>query len=268
MPIKIFKYIGRFFLFLVLTLITQIGGILYVFAIFIAPKWKTNFRGKTFLMFFLFYSFTTFIIIPYIAPIFGREQVISMENVRPTNYFTVFLNRNYVNKKLNDLLRTASIDLKKSNNNIQIKYLDANFPFFDGFPLFPHLSHNDGKKIDISLIYETPEGKLTNKKKSISGYGIFEAPKNGEFNQIDKCIEDGYFQYNYPKYITLGSINDELKFSEYGTKTLIEVILGQPQLGKMFIEPHLKERMGLTDYKIRYHGCKAVRHDDHIHIQL
>ena len=38
---------------------------------------------------------------------------------------------------------------------------------------------------------------------------------------------------------------------------------------KIFIEPHLKTRWGLKNYqKIRYHGCHAVRHDDHIHVQL
>ena len=45
-------------------------------------------------------------------------------------------------------------------------------------------------------------------------------------------------------------------------------ILHQPNLGKVFIEPHLKDRMKLTNSKIRFHGCGAVRHDDHIHIQL
>ncbi|MFT5619364.1 MAG: hypothetical protein ACI85I_002607, partial [Arenicella sp.] len=39
--------------------------------------------------------------------------------------------------------------------------------------------------------------------------------------------------------------------------------------GKVFIEPHLKTRLGLENYsKIRFHGCQAVRHDDHIHVQL
>jgi len=45
-------------------------------------------------------------------------------------------------------------------------------------------------------------------------------------------------------------------------------ILQQPNLGKVFVEPHLKTRMKLVDSKIRFHGCGAVRHDDHIHIQL
>ena len=29
-----------------------------------------------------------------------------------------------------------------------------------------------------------------------------------------------------------------------------------------------KTRLLLTSDKIRFHGCQAVRHDDHIHVQL
>ena len=32
--------------------------------------------------------------------------------------------------------------------------------------------------------------------------------------------------------------------------------------------PHLKARLGLNSNKVRFHGCHAVRHDDHFHVQL
>ena len=179
---------------------------------------------------------------------------------------TILLNRNYVRPEMNHLLRQIENTLK--NTNIEIHYLDANFPFINRFPLLPHLSHNDGKKIDLSLIYENQKGEISNKQKSNSGYGVFTKPRKNEINQIEKCINSGYFQYDYPKYLTLGEINKNLKFSEKGTKRLIESLLKQKTLGKLFIEPHLKTRLRLNDDRIRYHGCRAVRHDDHIHIQL
>ena len=37
---------------------------------------------------------------------------------------------------------------------------------------------------------------------------------------------------------------------------------------KIFIEPHLKQRLGIKNQKVRFHGCGAVRHDDHIHLQI
>ncbi len=247
-------------------MVTQIGGIVYLLSLLITKKWKWNSKFKPLTTFIGFYLISTLLIVPLIAPIFGRERVKHSNRIKPTNYMTVLLNRNYVRPKLNEVLSQTEKEL--SQTNIIIHYLDANFPFINTFPLLPHLSHNDGKKIDISLIYETKNGELTGKQKSISGYGIFEDPKSNEHNQIDTCLKSGYFQYDYPKYVTFGTINKEIVFSEKGTKALINSILKNRDIGKLFIEPHLKQRMNLTDNRIRYHGCRAVRHDDHIHVQL
>lgn len=193
---NIFKIILRLILFCFLTATTQIGGIVYLLSVFFSKKWKRNFRFKTQVIFLLFYFFSTFLIVPFVAPIFGREKIKHSESIKPTNYITDLLNRNYVSPKLNQLLRNTENQLKSTN--IKIHYLDANFPFIHKFPLLPHLSHNDGNKIDISLIYETKEGKITNKQKSLSGYGVFENPKSNEYNQIEKCVKSGYFQYDFP----------------------------------------------------------------------
>ena len=64
-----------------------------------------------------------------------------------------------------------------ASENIQLNILDANFPFIDGFPLLPHRSHNDGRKVDISLVYETSDGQYSYAVVSRSGYGVFESPK-------------------------------------------------------------------------------------------
>ncbi len=261
-----FKIALKILTFAFLTIVTQIGGIAYLISLFLNTKWKMNLKLKPLITFTSIYLFFTFLLIPIIAPIFGREKVIHNPKICPTNYLTILLNRIYVRPSLNTLLLQTTRKLE--NTTIKIHYLDANFPFINKFPLLPHLSHNDGKKIDISLIYENKKGEISTKQKSISGYGIFEHPKQGEYNQIKRCIRKGYFQYDYPKYITFGSINSNLKFSKKGTKKLIQSILNSPLLGKLFIEPHLKNRLHLDDKRIRYHGCRAVRHDDHIHIQL
>ena len=217
-------------------------------------------------MFFILYFLATFLLVPYLAPVFGREKIKNTKGIKPTNYLTILLNRNYVRPELNKVLLQTEEDLK--GTKIKIHYLDANFPFLNRFPLLPHLSHNDGKKIDISLIYETEDGTISEKQKSVSGYGAFENPTSNEYNQIEKCLSNGYFQYDYPKYISFGSINNDIEFSEKGTRKLIKNILKNKSVGKIFIEPHLKKRMNLSNSKIRYHGCRAVRHDDHIHLQL
>lgn len=262
------KKLLHFIIIIVLTVFTQIGGVLYFLTILIIKSKSKHKRIKQFLMFSILYLFSTFLVVPHIAKLFGREKIKETEIIQANTFFTKLLNRNYVKPALNSMLQKISIDFGKKQKGIKIVYLDANFPFFDNFPLLPHLSHNDGKKIDLSLIYELENGKITNKKPSISGYGVFENPKKSEIKQFKICEKKGYWQYDFPKYLTFGKINNEIQFSEKGTKYFMNSILKQPEISKIFIEPHLKRRMNLNNSKIRFHGCRAVRHDDHIHLQI
>ncbi len=234
----------------------------------LAIRKTTEKRGlKRFGIFVLLYLIATYLIVPNIAPIFGREKIKETESLKAHSIFYTLANRNYVRPELNKSIERISAEFSNRNNGIKMLYLDANFPFIDKFPLLPHLSHNDGKKIDIALIYET-NGNLTNKKRSISGYGVFENPTQNEFDQTTVCKEKGFWQYDFPKYLTLGKINKDIEFSKRGTRELTNLILIQSEIGKIFIEPHLKTRLDLSNEKVRFHGCQAVRHDDHIHIQL
>ena len=148
-------------------------------------------------------------------------------------------------------------------------YLDANFPFIDKFPLLPHLSHNDGKKLDLSFSYiDSRTGEPTNDCPSIIGYGVCEEPLPSEVNTSVYCDHKGYWQYSFLKKIIPQSKKEFYAFDNERTKELVNLFAAQPEIGKIFIEPHLKTRLGLTSDKIRFHGCQAVRHDDHIHVQL
>ncbi len=99
----------------------------------------------------------------------------------------------------------------------------------------------------------------------MSGYGVYVIDKN---NTSSYCLKKGYWQYDFPKYLTLGTI-DDLELDKDKTKTLIRQLLSSDKVEKMFIEPYLKQKLGFTaENRIRFHGCKAVRHDDHIHLQV
>jgi len=263
----LFKFSFYLFLFSFLTITTQIGGIVLILSSILSSKIKKQFSCKNTICFLGLYLFFTLLVVPLLAPLFGREKVKHQANLYPTSFATVLLNRNYVKPRMNDLLQSVAVKL--SSKNIELRYLDANFPFIDGFPLLPHLSHDDGKKIDLSFVYTEPGSSVdSRKKKSLSGYGVFEGPKKNELDQIGFCKNKGYWQYDYPKYFTFGSINDELEFSQSLNIEMINSILKENKLDKMFIEPHLKSRLNLNDSKVRFHGCGSVRHDDHIHIQL
>ena len=262
------KILLHLIIFTLLTILTQIGGIIYLISILLikkSTKWKLF---KQIGIFVSLYLIATFIIVPYVAPIFGREKIKDTAFLKAHSVFYPLANRNYVQPPLNQALGEIATAFEKQNSGIKMVYLDANFPFIDKFPLLPHLSHNDGKKIDVTLIYENNNGQLTNKKPSVSGYGVYEKPTNSEFNQPEICKKQGKWQYDFPKYLTFGRINQDIEFSEKGTRELASHILNQQNIGKLFIEPHLKKRLQLNNPKVRFHGCKAVRHDDHIHFQL
>lgn len=262
------KFLLHIFIIALLTIITQIGGVIYLMAILLVKRKSSKYRLKRIALFSLLYLIITLFFVPIFAPIFGREKIKKFDHVEARTFMTDLLNRNYVQPELNASLQKIAIGLDKKHKGIKLVYLDANFPFINKFPLLPHLSHNDGKKIDISFIYKDESGELMNKKPSVSGYGFFEGPKPREYNQIEKCLDVGKWQYDFTKYFTFGTVNSDLTFSEKATKDLILEILKQPSTGKLFIEPHLKSRLNLKNQKIRYHGCQAVRHDDHIHFQL
>ena len=256
------------FVVVLLTILTQIGGIVYALALFSISKNRSRYRLKRSGVFLLIYLIATFAIVPLIAPYFGRERIKQSENVTLRNFGYALLNRNYARPELNEAVERIAAALSAKHPGVSIVCLDAGFPFYDGFPLLPHLSHDDGRKLDISLIYENPRGNVTNKKPSVSGYGVFEGPKGAETNQTEKCKARGHWQYDIAKFVTLGKINNDLVFSEKATRDLLQIIVRDPGIGKVFLEPHLRKRMGLSHPKLRFQGCHATRHDDHIHVQM
>ena len=257
---KFIKLFGHLLIILLLTALTQIGGLIWIIVLWISCKFKKRKRY----LFPLLYLIFNLIFVPPIAKIFGREKLPTFsKTLKPRNFIYPLLFRNYVTPELKILLENTSNQLKTSNTTIT--YLDANFPFINGFPLLPHLSHNDGKKIDISFMYLEESGKSTNKKPSLSGYGIYVNNKNRTANN---CISKGYWQYDFTKHITFGSINN-IEFDKERTKNLILELLNSKLTEKLFIELYLKESLQLNNKtKIRFHGCQAVRHDDHIHLQI
>lgn len=52
------------------------------------------------------------------------------------------------------------------------------------------------------------------------------------------------------------------------TKVLLNALIRSSEIQKILIEPHLKQRLHITASKVRFQGCYAARHDDHIHVQI
>ena len=265
---KVLNLLLKIGIFIILTVLTQIGGVIYLVTILITTKIHRKILLKRCLLFIGIYFLATFIILPVVAPYFGRVKIENTENLEPRSFFYTLSNRDYVSPKLLEVLQRVSVVFSKKHPEVKVVYLDANFPFINGFPLLPHLSHNDGKKIDLSFVYKDSAGALTTKKPSVSGYGIYIEPLADEYPQTEACKKAGYWQYDFTKYVSFGNVNPDLTLAEPATRDLSEIIMNQNETSKLFIEPHLAKRLKLKNSKLRFHGCKAVRHDDHIHFQI
>ncbi|NHM08323.1 hypothetical protein G4D82_13930 [Flavobacterium sp. CYK-4] len=260
-----------------MTVLTQVGGLVYLLSILthkLTDKWTNNKYLKAtyrFTSFLTLYCLTTFLIVPVIAKPFGRVPLPLTETnyLQPLNILTCFLNRNYVRPELKQTAFEVATKMNDKFPGTTTNYLDANFPFIDKFPLIPHLSHNDGKKLDLSFCYrDTKTGEPTNECPSFIGYGICEEPRPDEKNTADFCAYKGYWQYSFLTKVISQDSKRDFTFDSDKTRELVNLFATQPTIDKIFIEPHLKTRLNLISDKIRFHGCQAVRHDDHIHIQL
>lgn len=261
----------------VLTVFTQVGGVVFLIALlfhrFIKRKLSNRWLRYTasLFSFLTLYLMAVFIFVPILAKPFGRVPLPMFErdHVKPVTILTCLLNRNYVRPELKIITMQVAAHMNKQYPGTVLNYLDANFPFVDEFPLWPHLSHDDGRKLDLSFLYtDVSTGEPSSEVPSFIGYGVCEEPKPGEENRPAFCAQQGYWQYSFMSGIVSQSRKAELVFDPSRTKSMINNFVRQSGIGKILIEPHLKSRLRLTSRKIRLHGCQAVRHDDHIHIQL
>jgi hypothetical protein len=266
-------FIGLIF-FSLLTLFTQVGGVIFLLSFFVGSVLKKHIRQvllKRFvvsMLFVLLYALSTLFIVPRLAVRFGREPLPWRGSIRPETIWTCVLNRHYVRPELRAMIDDAEKKMSNRYPGSSINYFDANFPFWTGFPLWPHLSHNDGRKLDIGLYYKDVKGKRLHDTPSPIGYGVFVDPLPAEVNYPKKCSDAGYWQYGVMAKIIPQSRKASYIFDSARMKYLIDILTHDNRMSIMLIEPHLKARMKLVSPKVRYHGCHAVRHDDHIHIQL
>lgn len=264
--------------FAVLTILTQIGGIALVLAYLVvrivwrAPLQGWRAFGTTFVAFAAIYSAMTFLIVPPLAALADRVPLPcsfdSNKSFGAANPIYCVLNRNYVAPELANLLVNFSREIDQAYPGTRTFYLDANFPFLNGFPLLPHLSHSDGRKLDIAFYYADENGTyLPGKLRSPIGYWAFEFPVKGESspcrdNQIltlrwdMKPLQSAFPRYAIDAPRTKAALN---WLFTAGQKFGVE---------RVFVEPHLAARLGTSSPLLGFQGCRAGRHDDHIHLQI
>lgn len=241
---------------LVLTILSQIGGIAWAIALL--------FRGRRMVGFLLIFGaiYTALWIgVRFTAPAMGRVAVPCIDNgptrARAQSPLFCVLNRTYVTPEMAQTLDTLAAHMHAQFPGTRTRILDAGFPFL-GVPLLPHLSHDDGTKADLSFWYEGGNWR------SPVGYWAFEQPRPTVANLCDSDGSSLRWGMSWLQPFMRDLALDETRTRE----ALTWLNANLPDTGKIFVEPHLLDRLGLDGDKLRFQGCNAARHDDHIHIQL
>gem|GEM_PF-1088889 len=196
-----------------------------------------------------------------IAPQLGRVALPCSVNVlRSQSLLYCAAQRNYVTPELLDVANAAAERVNEAYPGTVTLTFDGSLPLFDGLPLIPHLSHDDGEKLDFAFYYTNTDGLyLPGKTRSILGYWAFE-------NTTTDCPRVRWSLRWDLEWLQV--LWPDRRLDAARTAALIAALADDPRVTKIFVEPGLAKLLGLTGAKIRFQGCRAARHDDHIHVQL
>lgn len=235
-----------------LTILTQIGGIAWLVAL-LARR-----RLITFAAVYAFLSVASL----WIAPQLGRVPLpcLSDNDLRMRSVLYCALNRQYVTPAMKQTVEDLADHMSTRYPGTVTIALDGNFPFLNGFPMIPHLSHNDGRKLDLAFFYEDEKGHyLPGKSPSPIGYFAFE---NGSTN----CTSE-WFTLRWDL-VWLQPLWRDDRVEETRTRAAIIWLASDQRVEKILLEPHLQNTLRVGYDKVRFQGCHAARHDDHIHFQI
>ncbi len=234
-----------------LTVMTQLGGLAWL----IGLPFK-----RRFLVFVLAYTVLS-LSAYWVAPSFGRVPIPCHSGgaYQMQSKMYCMLNRQYVVPELQAVLVDLAADMNQKYPGTKTLILDGSFPYFTGFPLLPHLSHDDGHKVDIAYYYSGPAGYKAGVTKSPIGYFAFEdGPTDCPKRRLTLRWDLTWLQGLWP----------DLRLERDRMINALNVLRDDIRVKKIFIEPHLREKLGVRSAKFRFQGCRAARHDDHIHVQL
>jgi hypothetical protein len=262
-------------MFVALTVATQVGGFIWIATHLLARRLEQ--RGdlvartrSRIALFTMLYAFVCAVVVPVVAAPLGRYRLPWRGEVslRPHTVWTLVLNRGYVTPSVEHALIDAATEIARSHPGTTTFYFDAGFPFARWFPMWPHRSHRHGDKVDVAFFYRRRDSHVpTVGAPGWIGYGAYQHPLPGEHDQPRYCAEHGYWQYGLLGRLVPGANDGAFELDPARTRQLIHVLARDARVGRMFIEPHLRTRLGISSRKVGYHGCYAVRHDDHLHIE-
>jgi hypothetical protein len=246
------RIIGHGLIVLVLTLLTQLGGLAWLLVLPFRRRW---------LSFPLVYGLI-WLAVQSAAPLAGRVALpCNGELLHMQSPLYCVLLRNFVTPDMADLAQDVASVVEAGYPGTVTLILDGSFPFFDGFPLLPHLSHDAGSSLDFAYYYAAPDGGyLVGKTRSPIGYWAFERVGQEQCPPVWLTLrwDMGWLAPLFP----------DRRVEPLRTALLVQTLLDDPRTGKVFLEPGLAASLGVAGPKLRFQGCRAARHDDHVHVQF
>jgi len=277
-------------LFILLTILSQVGGIILLLWLLIFRYFKAKLtkpwarRTINAFGFMVFYMIFNLLIIPFLAGLGGKARLPMSKsgNLVPVTYWTTIFMRNYITEEGKEKLLKIADEFAQKHPGLKVKYMDCNYPFnlptptipkgyiskkeVETFPLteglIPHISHK-GNKADIAFVYNDETGKPSNLTPTAIGYGSSVDPLPNEFDRPCYCESKGEWQYSF-MYHTIPKKNYQLNIN---ISSLLVRLAKKKSIGKIIIEDHLKKRFELSS-GYTHAECYSVRHDDHFHVQF
>lgn len=246
---KLLLFLFHSFLLVFLTVITCTGGLAHLAWLLGRAKVKKGWRRT--LAWPILYVCVWFLT-GFTVELTGRTRLPINEQIKPASWFYVMTNRTFVLDHVNEDVKQMTEWLEQEG--IEMYYLDSAFPY--DVPLVPHWSHQSGACVDFAFVYEKgPRGLV---------YGDFEEAKEGEENRPELCLERNPL-YSATQFLCPFTSHNSVDVIQ--TRKMILKVLNNPKVNKCFLEAHLVSRWKLNHRRMRFHGCHAVRHDDHLHVE-
>lgn len=260
-----------------LTLLTEIGGLLLALAtimvVLVARRRAMPRRRRALAIAGLFVASygLSLAAVPPLAAATGRVALpcfatagIPLGALTP---LTCLLHRHYATPGVEDGLAALADAMAAAEPGTETHYLDAGFPF-GLLPLLPHLSHGDGRKVDLAFFYADDQGYRPGLSPSPIGYWGFERPMAGE--PLPCAGRDDLLTLRWDM-AWLQPLWPEATLDRGRTAAMVRWLTG-PGTGhgvtRLLLEPYLAARLGVAGPMVRFQGCRAARHDDHVHVEF